>query len=231
MTRWTDRGPSGPETSTRIRAPIAARLVRVPTSLTVSQWWPWPGFWNRTLWALSPGVAPPASTKRSRSPSPSQSANETPCPFWRWPVPEDVGHVLEARAVDVLEHHVGHRGTSRQAGRSPGRCRGSRRCRCRRSSSPSAASDPVEPDLAGHVAEAVGADVAVEPRAARRVGRAGPGGWRRPRRASRRVVGDEEVEPAVVVVVPEPAGEAVRSARSTPSSRATSVNVPSPLLW
>ena len=33
---------------------MAARLVFVPTSLTVSQWFPWPGFWNRTLWYLSP---------------------------------------------------------------------------------------------------------------------------------------------------------------------------------
>ena len=45
------------------------------------------------------------------------------------------------------------------------------------------------------------------------------------------VVVDEQVEPAVVVVVPEPAGEAERSAPVTPSSRATSRNVPSPLLW
>ena len=32
--------PSAPGSSTRILAPIAARLVRVPTSLTVSQWLP-----------------------------------------------------------------------------------------------------------------------------------------------------------------------------------------------
>ena len=32
-----------------MRAPIAARLVFLPTSLTFSQLFPWPGFWNRTL--------------------------------------------------------------------------------------------------------------------------------------------------------------------------------------
>ena len=36
---------------------MAARLVLVPTSLTFSQWRPWPGFWNRALYAWSPGVA------------------------------------------------------------------------------------------------------------------------------------------------------------------------------
>ena len=41
---------------------------------------------------------------------------------------------------------------------------------------------------------------------------------------------DEEVEPAVVVVVPEPAGEA-GGGPVTPSSGATSPNVPSPSLW
>ena len=38
-----------PGRHTLIRAPMAARLVFLPTSLTVSQWFPWPGFWNRML--------------------------------------------------------------------------------------------------------------------------------------------------------------------------------------
>ena len=62
-------------------APMAARLVFLPTSFTVSQWLPWPGFWKRTLWYLSPLTAPPVSTKRSTSPSRSQSPQATPWPF------------------------------------------------------------------------------------------------------------------------------------------------------
>lgn len=51
------------------RSQSAARLVFVPTSLTLSQWRPWPGFLKSALDAWSPGVAPPSSTKRSRPPS------------------------------------------------------------------------------------------------------------------------------------------------------------------
>ena len=51
------------------RSQSAARLVFVPTSLTLSQWRPWPGFLKSALDAWSPGVAPPSATKRSRSPS------------------------------------------------------------------------------------------------------------------------------------------------------------------
>ena len=46
--RWIVSGCS-PAVTTLIRAPMAARLVFLPTSLTVSQWFPWPGFWNRML--------------------------------------------------------------------------------------------------------------------------------------------------------------------------------------
>ena len=78
-----------PAVTTLIRAPMADRLVFLPTSLTVSQWFPCPGFWKRRLWYLSPLTPPPISTNRSTSPSRSQSPQATPCPFWRWPVRED----------------------------------------------------------------------------------------------------------------------------------------------
>ena len=46
--RWIVNGFS-PDVTTLMRAPMAARLVFLPTSFTVSQWFPWPGFWNKTL--------------------------------------------------------------------------------------------------------------------------------------------------------------------------------------
>ena len=46
----------GPATSTRILAPIAERFDLVPTSLTLSQCRPCPGFRNRALYALSPVI-------------------------------------------------------------------------------------------------------------------------------------------------------------------------------
>ena len=81
-------------------------------------------------------------------------------------MPEDDRHVLEALALDVLEHQVGDEARVRHASRCPGRSRDSRRCRCRRSSQPIGAIGPVEADLRGDVAEAVGA---------RGCGRAGAG--------------------------------------------------------
>ena len=72
MTRWIERRPpSGVLTSRRTFAPTADRLAFVPTSFIPSQWRPCPGFRNRTLCARSPGVWPPTSTNRSRSPSTS----------------------------------------------------------------------------------------------------------------------------------------------------------------
>ena len=165
-----------PARSTRILAPSAARLVRVPTSLIVSQWWPCPGFWNRTLWARSPGAAPPASRKMSASPSRSQSAKATPCPFWRWPGPGRRGDVLEPPAADVAEQHVGHQvGVRRPAGPQVdveeavvvdvAEVRAHRQ------------DDPVEPDLGRHVAEASDRRRCGRAGAARRssAGRAGRG--------------------------------------------------------
>ena len=49
--RWIERvWPSEDLRSTWILAPRAARLVLVPASLTLSQWRPRPGFWNKALY-------------------------------------------------------------------------------------------------------------------------------------------------------------------------------------
>ena len=37
-----------PAVTTLIRAPTAARLVLRPMSFTVKEWFPCPGFWNKT---------------------------------------------------------------------------------------------------------------------------------------------------------------------------------------
>ena len=66
---------------------------------------------------------------------------------------------------------------------------------------------PVEADLAGDVAKAVGAEVAVEPGPARFLDWHAHGDGRRLGEAGLVVV-DVDVEPAVVVKVPEPASEA-----------------------
>ena len=79
----------------------------VPTSRTLSQWRPWPGFWKRTLLAASPGygAAQPRRTGRGRRRRPSRRkrrrvpSGDGPCPRTR--------DVLEPPAADVLEHEVG----------------------------------------------------------------------------------------------------------------------------
>ncbi len=68
---------------------------------------PLAGILKEDVVILSPWMAPPISMKRSMSPSRSQSPQATPCPFCRWPVPEDAGDLGEALAAHVLEHPVG----------------------------------------------------------------------------------------------------------------------------
>ena len=207
MVRWTDRVvPSGFVRSTRILAPIAARLVRVPTSLTFSQCRPWPGFRKRRLFARSPGTAPPTSTKRSRSPSPSKSANDDSVPLLQVSGAGRLGDVLEPPSAVVPEQDVGHE---------------------RRVVGPAGAEVEVEEavvvdvadsqahrqghlaqaDLARDVLEAGFAQVLEEAGMTDQLGRL-PHRAGRPVSETARVVGDEEVEPAVVVEVEEAAREA-----------------------
>src|SRR2546428_14007288 len=50
-------------TRTRIRVPIAARFDRRPSTLSVIQWLPCPGFRNTTLTPTSASKAPPITSK------------------------------------------------------------------------------------------------------------------------------------------------------------------------
>src|SRR6185503_15583531 len=80
----------GPLSVNLILAPMAERLLLNPTSLIAIQLLlACPGFAKRTLLYLSPGTAPPRFSNMSSSPSLSRSANDTPWPFCRWPVPLD----------------------------------------------------------------------------------------------------------------------------------------------
>ena len=58
---WRGVPPASFSTVTVIRAPMAARFVFTPTSFSVIQSLPCPGFSNRRSACASPGVAPPTS--------------------------------------------------------------------------------------------------------------------------------------------------------------------------
>ena len=96
----------------------------------------WPGFSNSASWYLSPRKAPPRLANTSWSPSLSRSAKATPWPFCRWPVPVDCGDVHEALAARGCGTCGWASAWRTRARRCRGRSRGSRRCRCRRSSRP-----------------------------------------------------------------------------------------------
>ena len=85
-TRWRSASvPSGCRTNAVIRAPMAARLLVLPTRRTPSERFAVPGFLKSAFQYASPGTNPPMLASRSSSPSPSTSPNATPWPFCRWP--------------------------------------------------------------------------------------------------------------------------------------------------
>ena len=92
-TRWIERaGRPGAVRSTRILAPSAERLVLVPTSLTFSQWRPWPGFWNRSV------VGPVAGVRRRRARRRGRGRRRRPSRRTRRRAPSEGGRCRTTRS-------------------------------------------------------------------------------------------------------------------------------------
>ena len=161
------------------------------------------------LWYRSPLTAPPISMKTSTSPSRSQSPQATPCPFWRWPVP-DVPVISAKRSPPTFLNirfgiSVAKFGSPvpRYMSRKPSLSKSPKLL-------PIVANTMSRPASLSLVLEALATQVAEQP--------VGMSGVRLADQAlddvaDRAVVaGGEDIEPAVVVVVPGPAREAVSRA-------------------
>ncbi len=142
--------------------------------------------------------------KRSTSPSRSQSPQATPCPFWRWPVPDEPVISANRAPADVLEHAVGDQGGEARVAGAQVEVEEAVVVEVAEVA-PHGGEDQVQPGFLGPVLEASAGLIAEQP--------VGISGVRLTDQALDHVVertvvaGGEEVEPAVVVVVPGPARE------------------------
>jgi hypothetical protein len=59
--RWIDRSPSPSSTTTLTRAPMAARFVFTPSSFSLSQLFPCPGFAEELVVGVVASTAPPTT--------------------------------------------------------------------------------------------------------------------------------------------------------------------------
>ncbi len=195
-------------------------------SLTFSQWSPVPGVLEQGVVAAVAGVAATEDDEEVKVAVVVPVGKRDAVPLLEVAGPGRLGHVLEP-AAHVGVHQVRHQAREAHPARPEMEIQVAvvvdiagvdRHDRHR----------PGEPGLAAHFAESAGTEVVVEVGMIFRVDRqAEIIGYELGEAAA--VVADEEIEPAVVVVVPEHASEAMRGpARS--QSGATSRNVPSPWL-